>query len=213
MKIKSILGTKLFGGTLYLCLVLVLAFAKPTSAATIITRFGNDAGSSAGWNYSSTTSTIDGNDGIPATLGEFASVYQLWSANSFTIDLSQDPSIDLANPDAIQVRLTGLLNSGASGLGQFNIALVDDDSRYLYWTFNWSDFTTTSSSVVKSIDNSSAGAFNFTKIIAWELNSGSTGLAVNATFTKLEAVPEPSTGSMLLLGALGLAALRRLRKV
>lgn len=212
MKIKSILGTKLFGGTLYLCLVLVLAFAKPTSAATIITQFGNDAGSSAGW-YTPSTSTIDGNDGLASPPNEFPSVYQLWSANSFTIDLSQDPSIDLDNPNAIQVRLTGLFNSGDSGLQEFNIALVDVSSRYLYWTFNWSDFTTTSSSVVKSIDGGSAGAFDFTNIIAWELNSGTTGLAVNATFTKLEAIPEPSSVSLLMLGAAGLVALRRLRKV
>lgn len=201
----------MFGGTLYLCLVLVLAFAKPTSAATIITQFGNDAGSSAGW-YTPSTSTIAGVDGLASPPNEFPSVYQLWSANSFTIDLSQDLSIDLDNPDAIQMRLTGLLNSGDLGLNTFNIALVDFESRYLYWTFNWSDFTTTSSSVVKSLDGS-AGAFDFTKIIAWELNSGTTGLAVNATFTKLEAVPEPSSVSLLMLGAAGLVALRRLRKV
>ena len=39
------------------------------------------------------------------------------------------------------------------------------------------------------------------------------GGTVNTTLVSLEAIPEPSTGALLMIGAVGMVALRRLRKV
>lgn len=50
--------------------------------------------------------------------------------------------------------------------------------------------------------------------ITWNGNGPNTGGAsIGITLAGIESIPEPSTGAMMLIGAVGLLALRRLRKV
>lgn len=124
---------------------------------------------------------------------------------------------DLTNaaslPNLLQAAVTATLNSSIP-TGSFNITLEDNNSNLIVATFNWDQFSVGTPTIVQaSFSGETISNFNLQNVRYWNLNSGNSGTAVNATFTGLSAVPEPSTGSMLLLGALGLAALRRLRKV
>jgi len=54
-----------------------------------------------------------------------------------------------------------------------------------------------------------SGVFESGEILLGQTTDNTTG----SDFIKLEAIPEPSTGALMMIGAAGLVALRRLRKV
>jgi hypothetical protein len=79
-------------------------------------------------------------------------------------------------------------------------------------TANWTTPTSDGSNVTLNLSGLQAtagGVLDSTEILLGSFNDYSTG----SDLIRLEAVPEPSTGSLMLLGAAGLVALRRLRKV
>lgn len=182
--------------------IAVLAFfsclvAPSSQAAIVITTFGNDALADGGWSYNGATSVLSGSQGV----GDI-----LYNASPLSLNLSPEA----ASVELISLRLTGLLTTNPGG--DFDITLIDSEGLEARWIFSWSSFQT-SSTVVTAGLNSATSGFDFTSILDWNLGSNGSGDIVNATFTKLEAIPEPSTGTLMFLGAVGLVALRRLRKV
>lgn len=116
-------------------------------------------------------------------------------------------------PDLLQAAVTATLNSSIP-TGSFSITLEDDDSNLIKATFNWDQFSVGTPTIVQaSFSGETISNFNLQNVLYWNLNSGNSGTTVDATFTGLSAVPEPSTGTLMFLGAVGLVALRRLRKV
>lgn len=181
--------------------IAVLAFfsclvAPSGQAAIVITTFGNDA-IADGWSYNGTTSVLSGSQGVGDVL---------YNASPLSLNLSPEA----ASVELISLRLTGLLTTNPGG--DFDITLIDSEGLQARWIFSWSSFQT-SSTVVTSGFNSAQTGFDFSSILDWNLGSNGSGDTVNATLTKLEAIPEPSTGTLMFLGAVGLVALRRLRKV
>lgn len=170
----------------------------PGQASTVLTTFGTDAATDDPWTYNSGTSTITGTQGAG---------YLLYNNNSTTWNLTSV----VANVSLLEMSLTGFVTTNPTGA--FYITLADSAGKEAKWTFGWSDFgTSTPTTVVKALDTAQSG-FNLASIVNWNLASGGSGTAVNATFTNLTAVPEPSTGALMMIGAVGLVALRRLRKV
>lgn len=77
-------------------------------------------------------------------------------------------------------------------------------------TANWTTPTSDLSGVTMNLSGLQVGgAFEAGEILLGQTTDNATG----NDFIKLEAVPEPSTGALMMIGAVGLVALRRLRKV
>lgn len=182
--------------TMWVVISLVVS-GLSSQAATLITTFGTQALSSGGWTYNSGTSTITGVEAGGALL---------YNSSSLSLDLSSETS----DVGLLQLNLTGLVPTKPFGV--FNITLTDSEGVEARWDFDWSSFSSSSSTL--TANNAGAGSgFNLASIVDWNLNSGGSDDSINATFTRLEAIPEPSSASLVLLGAVSLVALRRLRKV
>lgn len=182
--------------TMWVVISLVVS-GLSSQAATLITTFGTQARSSGGWTYNSGTSTITGVEAGGALL---------YNSSSLSLDLSSETS----DVGLLQLNLTGLVPTKPFGV--FNITLTDSEGVEARWDFDWSSFSSSSSTL--TANNAGAGSgFNLASIVDWNLNSGGSDDSINATFTRLEAIPEPSSASLVLLGAVSLVALRRLRKV
>lgn len=179
-------------------LTLLSCLVTPSGqAAIVITTFGNDAIASSGWSYDSATSILSGSQGVGDVL---------YNASPLSLNLSSVA----ASVELISLGLTGLLTTNPGG--DFDVTLNDSEGLQARWIFSWGSFQTSSTVVTAGFSSAQTG-FDLTSISEWNLGSNGSGDNVNATFTKLEAIPEPSTGAMMLIGAAGLVALRRLRKI
>ena len=79
-------------------------------------------------------------------------------------------------------------------------------------TANWTTPTSDGSNVTMNLSGlqaSAGGAVESGEILLGTINDYSSG----SDLIRLEAVPEPSTGALMMIGAAGLVAMRRLRKV
>jgi len=185
-------------------LVFIAVFGAGTAQAAItITTFGSSAvaDGNTSWVYNSDTSTITGN----SSLGDL--IYNADGTGSWNLT-SEAASLSL-----LQISLTGYVTTNPTG--SFAVTLADNTNKEAKFTFAWSSFGTTSSTantVTVGVDTFNAG-FNLANIVNWNLVSGGSGLSTSATFSQMTAVPEPSTGALMMIGAAGLVALRRLRKV
>jgi len=120
------------------------------------------------------------------------------------------------NSSLLQAQVTANL-IGATPAGSFAITLENSSGQLVIASFVWSDFSIgTSTTVTKSFIGASGvdiANWDRSAVGNWNLVSSGNLAPVNATFTGLSAVPEPSTGALMMIGAAGLVALRRLRKV
>lgn len=177
--------------TLFSCLLIPFG-----QSATVITTFGNSAATDAEWTWNDTTSTLSGSLGVG---------YILYNTSPLNLNLSSEA----ASVDLITLRFTGLTTTNPGG--DFDLSLIDAEGREARWIFSWGSFGTSSTTITGGFSSAQAD-FDLTSILDWNLGSNGSGDSFNATFTQLEAIPEPSSVSLLMLGAAGLVALRRLRK-
>lgn len=108
----------------------------------------------------------------------------------------------------------------------YSLSIGSSKSLYLWTAFNnelgivrnangtgtaaWTTPTSDLSGVTMNLSGLQVGgAFESGEILLGQTTDNATG----NDFIRLEAVPEPSTGALMLLGSVGLVALRRLRKV
>lgn len=124
--------------------------------------------------------------------------------------------------------VTGTYNTFNGTLTNVNYSLSIGSSKSLYlWTaFNnelgivrnangtgtaaWTTPTSDLSGVTMNLSGLQvSGAFEAGEILLGQTTDNATG----NDFIRLEAVPEPSTGALMMIGTVGLVALRRLRKV
>lgn len=124
--------------------------------------------------------------------------------------------------------VSGTYNTFNGTLTNVNYSLSIGSSKSLYlWTaFNdqiaivrnangtgtaaWTTPTSDLSGVTMNLSGLQvSGAFESSEILLGQTVDNATG----NDFIRLEAVPEPSTGALMMLGTVGLVALRRLRKV
>lgn len=179
--------------------VLTALFAFSSHSAIVLTNFGTDAiTDDTTWTYNSATSNISGTQSIGNLL--YNNNNTVWDLSGVAADVS-----------LLQISLTGFVTTNPTG--QFYITLIDSGSREANWAFGWGDFGSTPTTVVKNLTTSNNPSFDLSDIVNWNLSSGGSNLSVNATFSSMSAVPEPSTGALMVIGAVGLVALRRLRKV
>jgi hypothetical protein len=157
--------------------------------AQLITNFGATASNGGAWTYTPGTSTISGNEG-PGDL-----IFGTPAFGDYT--------------GSTQFTLTGTVISAPSA--GFTVLLEDSTGDTATALFDWADFIggATISSTFTPV-----GGFDISDVINWNLVSGGSGEAVNATFSSLSAttIPEPSTYALMGLGLAGLLIYRR-RKV
>jgi hypothetical protein len=163
-----------------LFIVLVLAFVSVGQAQVLISSFGGSASSSAGWTYTPGTSTLSGTEGIGEVLFGAPANADI-SGNTF-------------------LRLTA--NAATAPAGSFTITLEDISSNTVGATFTWGSFLGGATNTQALV----GGAFNYSNIVGWTLDSGGSGQALNVSFSDLSAVtavPEPSTFAFLIAAGIG----------
>ncbi len=170
--------------TPFFCLILTV-FCSTASASVILSTFENSVVAD-GWSYDATTSTISGTDAPGAVL---------YPESFEPVDLSI-----LGSPNTLSLSLTGLVTTAP--VGAFSITLEDNSSNLSVTFFSWSSFTTNPSTV--SVPVNVPVTFNWNNVIGWTLDAGGSGGAVNATFTELTVVPEPSTYALLSMAGMAL---------
>lgn len=123
-------------------------------------------------------------------------------------DLSQAA----ASAELLSASLLATINS--TTVGTFTITLEDGNANIIGAVFQWSNFGLGSPQTVTSLfSGENIASFNLADVVAWNLVSNSSNSSVDATFSSLSVIPEPSSGALMALGAVGLVALRRLRKI
>lgn len=166
-------------------LVLILLIGAATANAQLITTFGNSAENGGfTWNYDPVTSTISGTEGF----GDL-----IFGAPDNTAFL----------PGNFSISLTG--SATVIPAGSFNIVLEDSSANLAVATFQWSEF---GGGIQTAEQVLSFTTFDFNDIVGWALISGGSLQQVEASFSEMSAVPEPSS-AMLLAGAVAGLALRR----
>jgi len=176
--------------------LLLLTTVTLSHSAIVLTTFGNsdaptfstDAFNTIGTSQNASSITIDGN----------------------TTDLLSGtfPSIDISSEYTSGISLFGSVATNPAAAFQINLYDSSDRSA----TFNggsWTDVTNSGSSTLSFLSETSG--FDATDVIAMDLATGGSVTSVEATLTRLETVPEPTTGLLVVLGAGGLALLRRRR--
>lgn len=166
-------------------IALLLAICSTAQSSITLSTFGNTVEGS-GWSYNPANSTISGTDAFGALL---------YPSNFSPVNLST-----LGAPNTLFLSLTGLVTTAP--VGGFTISLEDSLGNLSVTPFSWSSFTTTPSTVNVAVDV--PVAFDWSNVAGWTLDSGATGDAVNATFTELTVVPEPSTYALLSMAGIAL---------
>lgn len=171
-----------------LLLTSALLLGAAAAHAQVLTTFGNSAEDGGPtWNYDPLTSTISGTEGFGDLIygAPFTSV--LLGGNTF-------------------ISLTG--SATIVPAGSFSVVLEDSAAELAFATFLWSDFASGPQTVQAAL---SFTAFNFNDVVGWSLISGGSLQQVEASFSGMSAVPEPSAA--ILVGLAGLLAARRRRAV
>lgn len=193
MKYTTLLG---------LTLTLLLAPTAKSVSSIDLSTFGSSV-EGLDWTWTPATSVLSGTEALGAVLFPTA----FGGADLTTLDLYSGPSSLLLN-------FTGLVTTAPPGA--FLVSLEDGLGNVSATPILWSSFTTSSSTVIASVNTAVPAGFQWNNIAGWTIDSGGSGSAVNATFTQLSvtAVPEPSTYALLAGGAVVLSgyAMRRRRR-
>lgn len=116
----------------------------------------------------------------------------------------------------LQAEVTAILNS-AIPAGSFAITLENSAGQLIVANFNWADFVVGSSKTVAKAFEGAVGinlaTWNRSSVGNWNLVSSGNLASVNATFTGLNAIPEPSSISLLGFGLASIFALQRKNKI
>jgi hypothetical protein len=156
--------------------------------AQILTTFGSTAEDGGPtWDYDPQTSTISGTEGF----GDL-----IYGAPATPILLTGNTMISLTGSATIVPA------------GTFTVVLEDSAAELAFATFLWSDFASGPRTVAVALSYS---ASNFEEVVGWSLVSGGSLQQVEASFSEMSAVPEPSV--FALIGLAGLVAARRRKAV
>ena len=168
-----------------LTLLLFVALSAVSARAQLITTFGDSAiNGGFTWSYDSSTSTISGTEG-------FGDV--IYGSPQTAVLLAGSTSISL----------TG--SASVVPAGSFNVVLEDSSTNLATATFLWSSFASGPQTVGAALIYTT---FNFSDVVGWSLVSGASLQPVNASFSQMSAVPEPSA-LLLAGGATALLLMRR----
>ncbi len=162
LKAKNILAVLAFG--------LIGLNSSAAGAFIELSTFGSSVEGDA-WTWTPATSTISGSDAGGALLfpSSFSPV-DFTTLNNYA-----------GKPANLLLTLTGFVTTSPGGA--FTISLEDGLGNVSATPFLWSAFTTTSSTATVRVNPVSG--FQWNNVVAWTLDAGGTGNAVNATFTKL----------------------------
>lgn len=172
-----------------LILVVLLTLGAASARAQLITTFGSSAENAGNWIYTPETSTISGNEGLGDVIYGTPENTSFLSGSSF-------------------ISLTGSVVIAPSG--SFHIVLEDSLGNLAGAIFFWSSFTGGMTTIQQQL---SYTTFNFDDVVGWALVSGA-GLIpepVEASFSEMSAVPEPSAFTVIGLAGILIAARRRRR--
>lgn len=162
---------------LWLLVLACACFPLAAPAQVIVTVFGNSAFVDGTWTYNPSTSTISGVESVGN------SIY----------GLSQ--SLDLGAP--IALALTGTATTAPAG--SFTATIEDNTGKVATALYFWSTFVggATRTEPFNFVET----GFNFSNVLGWSLDSGGSTQAVNASFSRLSAVPVPEPAVLFLLWA------------
>jgi hypothetical protein len=174
------------------------------AASVLLTDFASNVAVDA-LNWTASTRTWSGTQIVGTLYNEGTGPFNLTSALSTSA----------SNSSLLQVQVTATVNSFTAG--SFSITLENQSSEVIVADFAWDDFVVGSATTVTKNFVGASGinlaTWNRSSVPNWNLVSSGNGTPVDVTFSKLSVVPEPSTGALMMIGAAGLVALRRLRKV
>ena len=169
------------------------------AASVLLTDFASNVGVDAlTWNAG--TKTWTGTQIVGA----------LYNDGTGPFDLTSVLSTSAADSSLLKAQVTATVNSSTPG--SFAITLENGSAQLIIASFAWSDFVVgTATTVTKDFVGASGidlATWDRSAVANWNLVSSGNGASVNATFSGLSAVPEPSTGALMMIGAAGLVALR-----
>ena len=119
------------------------------------------------------------------------------------VDLSSFTSLNII------MKLNGGVNPGAT----FTVGLANSNGDAAYFSGSTSGLSgLVETTLALTYTSGSFGLQDLTDVAGFQFTWDSDG-SINGTIVAVEAIPEPATGSLILLGAAGFLALRRLRKV
>lgn len=136
----------------------------------------------------------------------------LYNDGTGPFDLTSVLTTSASNSSGLQAEVTVILNSSVPA-GSFAITLENSGGQMLVANFNWADFVVgQSKSVAKAFEGAvgiNLATWNRSSVSSWNLVSSGNGAGVNATFTGLSAIPEPSSLSLTVVAMASTLALRR----
>jgi hypothetical protein len=171
-----------------LAFALFLLLSAMASQAQLITTFGSSATNGGfTWDYDPNTSTISGTEGF----GDL---------------IYGTPETTSLLGSSVYISLTG--SATVIPAGSFNIVLEDSSANLASATFLWSSFGSGPQTVQAALVFTT---FDFSDVAGWALVSGASLQPVDASFSQMSAVPEPS--AVLLLGGTAIYFLGRRTRV
>ena len=184
----------------------ILTLTQPTSHSAIVAIFDD----------SFTVSGVPGSVGA----GFLGGRWGVWSSGSFTpIGTGNTGYVDLT-PGAFElsIALDQTNNSLLSAGTQMALAIYTNgstDSQSLAFSSSLIHAVLTDASWIAptftSVNNTAGGKRDFVFSSSTSALVGS--FSFNGGSEQISLIPEPSTGALMMIGAVGLVALRRLRKV
>lgn len=138
----------------------------------------------------------------------------LYNEGTGPFDLTSLLPTAVTASSGLQAEVTAILNTSTPA-GSFAITLENSSGEVIVANFAWSDFVVGESKTVAKAFEASIGGnmanWNRSEVASWNLASSGNLTAVNATFTGLSAIPEPTSTSLFVFGLASLFALRRIK--
>jgi len=174
-------------------------------SSVLLTDFNSDIGvDSLTWTASSRTLT-----GTQV-------VGSLYNDGTGPFNLTSVLATSATDSRGLQAEMTAILNSSTPA-GSFAITLENSVGQMIIANFNWADFVVGSpKSVAKAFEGAvgvNLATWNRSSVGNWNLVSSGNLASVNATFTGLSVIPEPSSISLFGFGLASIFALRRKNKI
>ena len=188
-----------------IAIVLALLSAHVVHSSVLLTDF-NSAIAVDGLTWTQSTRTWTGTQVVGSLFNEGTGPFNLASVLT-------TPATDSRG---LQAEVTAILNSAVPA-GSFAITLENPAGQLIVANFNWADFVVGSSkSVAKAFEGAvgiNLATWDRSSVGNWNLVSSGNFASVNATFTGLNVIPEPSLFSLLGFGLASIFALQRKAKI